>query len=54
MTDGIERAIESVFAGVLFCIALGMMLWLHGAFMQSLDIVGKEPEQLILFEETEE
>lgn len=51
MTEGVEHALEHVFAGVLFCIAVTMLLWLHGMFMQQVQSAGKEPERLILFEE---
>ena len=50
MSDGTEHALEYAVAGVLFCMAIGVLLWLHGAFMQQVQATGNEPERLILFE----
>lgn len=54
MTEGTEHTLEHVFAGVLFCMGVTVMLWLHGIFMQQTQNLGKEPERLILFEQTED
>ncbi len=54
MTEGIEQAIETAAAGILFCIAMTMLLLLHTAFCKQSEIIGKTPERLILFEEAEE
>ena len=50
MTEGMEHALEYAVAGVLFCMAIAMLLWLHGAFVQQMQVLGREPERLILFE----
>ncbi|MBQ8800003.1 MAG: hypothetical protein IJZ55_10600 [Lachnospiraceae bacterium] len=52
MTEGIEHALEVAFSGVLFCGAVILLLWLHGAFCKQLECVGICPEQMILFEES--
>lgn len=51
MTEGMEHAFEYVTAGILFCMAVAMLLWLHGAFLQQLQVVGKAPERLIMLEQ---
>jgi len=52
MTEGIEHSLEFVFAGVLFCMSIAMLVWLHGAFMRQVQIIGRVPERLILLEES--
>lgn len=54
MTESTERAMEYVFAGFLFCMALSILLWMHGATIQQWDAFGKEPERVIFFERAEE
>lgn len=52
MTEETEHALEFVFAGVLFCMAIVGLMRLHGAFMHQIHTIGTVPERLILFEET--
>lgn len=54
MTEEIEQAVEMTASGVLFCIAVAMLLLLHTGFYRQSEIIGKMPEQLILFEEAKE
>ncbi|MBR2408239.1 MAG: hypothetical protein IKB07_04710 [Lachnospiraceae bacterium] len=54
MTDSTEHGIEAIVSGILFCMAFLMLLGLHEAFLRQLQVAGKEPERLILFEETGE
>ena len=51
MTEGIEHALEYVLGGVLFCMAIVILLQLHGAFLKQIHMLGRTPEQLILFEQ---
>lgn len=51
MTDGTEHALEYVLSGVLFCMALTMLLWLHGAFTKQTEVIGDTPDRIILFEQ---
>lgn len=51
MTEGTEHALEYAVGGCLFCMAIAMLLWLHGALMQQTKVFGKEPEYVILFEQ---
>lgn len=51
MTDGTEQALEYVAGGILFCIAVSMLLWLNTAFLQQMEVLGRAPERLILFEQ---
>ena len=51
MTDGGEHALEYVVSGVLFCMAMAMLLWMHGAFMKQAEMVGHTPERMILYEQ---
>lgn len=49
MTDGTEH----ILGGVLFCIAIALLLRLHGMYTQQVKDAGKEPNRVILFEQTE-
>ena len=51
MTDGTEHALETVTAGVLFCMAIALLLGLHNAFVQQTKVLGTAPERLILLEQ---
>ncbi len=51
MTEGTEHALEYAFSGVIFCMAFGMLLWLHSAFMRQAEVIGITPERVIMFEE---
>lgn len=51
MTEGTEHAIEHVIGGILFGIAISLLLWFHAAAEEQLQVFGKEPERLILFEQ---
>ncbi len=51
MTEGTEHSLEYVISGLLFCVALAMLLWLHGAFLRQAQVIGNEPERLILMEQ---
>ena len=50
MTEGTEHALEYVVAAGMFCMAIAMLIWLHGAMIQQITMLGKEPECVILFE----
>ncbi|MBR6538172.1 MAG: hypothetical protein IKT67_13325 [Lachnospiraceae bacterium] len=50
MTDMTEHALEYVVGGILFCIAIVMLLWLHSSFVHLTKAVGTSPERVILFE----
>lgn len=54
MTEGVEQALETIAAGVFFCMAVTMLVLLHTAFLQQVSAFDTLPERLILFEETEE
>lgn len=54
MTDITEHALEYAFAGILFCMAFFLLLWFHRAAESELQVCGKTPERMIMFEETEE
>ena len=51
MTEGTEHMLEYVVSGVLFCMAIALLLRLHGAFMQQAEVIGNVPERVILFEQ---
>ncbi len=51
MTEGIEQAMEYIVGGILFGIALSLLLWFHRAADGQLQVLGKEPERLILLEQ---
>lgn len=51
MTESIEHALEYVLGSVLFCMAVILLLRLHGRFLEQMYIFGEQPEQLILFEQ---
>lgn len=51
MTEGTEHSLEYVVSGLLFCMAIVILLWLHGAFMQQAKEIGNTPERVILFEQ---
>lgn len=53
MSENIEQALEHVFAGILFCVALAMLFWQHGVFLQQTELTGKASERLILAEQSE-
>lgn len=53
MSENMEYALEHVIAGVLFCMAVAMLLWLHGVFLQQVSFAGRASEQLILVEQSE-
>ena len=53
MSESIEHALEHAVAGVLFCIAVAMLLWLHGTFVRQIKLTGKSPERLIMAEQSE-
>lgn len=52
MTEGTEQAIETIAAGVLFCMAITMLLLLHTTVGRQTKHLGQLPEQLVLFEDT--
>jgi len=54
MSESIERALEHIVAGILFCAAFALMFWLHGIFLQQVRLTGKSPERLIMAERSEE
>ena len=54
MTEGIEQAIEHIVGGILFGTALLLLLWFHAVTEEQLQMLGKEPERLILFEQDKE
>ena len=51
MTQGMEHTMEAIFAGIIFCMAVVVLLWLHGAFMGQIHRFGDVPERLILTED---
>ena len=53
MSESIEHALEHVVAGVLFCIAIAMLFWLHSTFLQQVQLTGRTSERLILTEQGE-
>ena len=54
MSESTERALEHMVAGILFCTAIMMLLWLHSAFLKQIQQAGRQPERLILVEQNEE
>lgn len=54
MTEGTEHALELVSGGVLFCMAIWMLLILHTSFVRQTESMYRMPECIILFEESEE
>lgn len=54
MNESTEHALEYALSGVLFCMAIALMIWLHGTYLQQLQVVGRVPERLILAEQSEE
>jgi len=52
MSESIEHALEHVLAGVLFCMAVVMLLWLHGTFVRQVQLTGKSTERLIMAEQS--
>lgn len=50
MMEGTELAIETMSAGVLFVLALTMLLLLHTVAYRETEYCGRRTEQLILFE----
>lgn len=51
MSEGVGKALETIVAGGLFCVAVTMLLLLHTALLQQAEGFEGMPEQLILFEE---
>ena len=47
MTDGVEHALEYVVSGVLFCMAMAMLLWMHGAFMKQAEMLALEMDEFM-------
>jgi len=54
MSENAEHAMEHVTAGILFCTAVAMLIWLHGTFLQQILLTGTGSVQLILVEQREE
>lgn len=53
MSESMEQALEHAMAGILFCAAFMMLVWLHTTFLQQVQSVGKSSERLILTEQNE-
>ncbi len=53
MSENIEHALEHAVAGVLFCTAVAMLLWIHGTFVQQVRLIGRSSERLIMAEQSE-
>lgn len=53
MSESTEHALEYMLGGALFCMAITMMIWLHGTFLQQVQMAGRAPERLILAEQSE-
>ena len=53
MSESTERALEHMMAGILFCMAILMLLWLHSTFLIRIQQTGRQPERLILAEQRE-
>lgn len=51
MTEGTELAIETVTAGVLFCMAITMLLLLFTVCSKQWKVQEAMPEHIIMFEE---
>ncbi len=51
MTEGTEQALEYACSGVLFCMAVVILVWLHGAWMRQAQVMGNAPERVIMFEQ---
>lgn len=51
MTEGTEHALEYACSGVMFCMAIAMLLWLHSAFMRQAEVIGRTPERVTMFEQ---
>ena len=51
MTEGTEQVLEYVASGVLFCMAIAMLLWIHGAFLKQVEEIGNVPDRVILYEQ---
>lgn len=54
MSENIEHALEHMVAGLFFCMAIAMLLWLHGTFLQQVRVVGRYSERLVMLEQCEE
>lgn len=54
MSESIEHAMEYIVAGVLFCVAIAMLLLLHGMFLNQVRVTGKSSDRLIMIEQSEE
>lgn len=54
MAEGTEQAMEHIMGGILFCMAIALLLWFHTVAEEQLQMLGKEPERLILFEQGKE
>lgn len=54
MTEGVERAVEHVIAGILFCVAIGLLLWLHGTLVQQTTVFGTDAGRLLVSERERE
>lgn len=54
MSESIEHAMEYIVAGVLFCVAIAMLLLLHGMFLDQVRVTGKASDRLIMIEQSEE
>lgn len=54
MTEGTEHAIEHIMGSILFCMAVALLLWFHTVTQEQLQVLGKEPERLILLEQGKE
>lgn len=53
MSESIEHGLEHTVAGVLFCMAIAMMFWLHSTFLQQVRMTGRSSERLIMVEQSE-
>lgn len=54
MTEGTEQAIEHIVGGILFGTAIALLLWVHAVTEEQLQVLGKEPARVILFEQEKE
>ena len=51
MTDAIEQALESISGGILFCIAVSLVLFLHHSYNAGMKELPATSANLILYEE---
>lgn len=51
MTDATEQAMEAISGGILFCIAVTIVLLLHSTYLQGVKEIQNPEQKVILYEE---